>query len=149
MASRTRLTDEQKALRIEITRCQRQGPLTNKVRTIRHWKQQFDKGARFVWRKPTKWDGNTSFEAGSEVPKGLLPPTKLRRFWEAGRIELAEFDEPKNVFLGRNEPKKRTVKKPAAKKPVTRPPADKETVVKKPEPKKPEAKKVDVDNLDL
>lgn len=69
------------------------------VRRLRHWKQQFDPRARFVWRKGLTYAGQR-VEAGDVVPDGLLKPTKLRRFWESGVIELAEFEAP-DVATGR------------------------------------------------
>lgn len=76
--------------------------MAQKIRVLRHWKQRFDPNAAFVFRKTTVWDGRTTFQAGDLVPEGLLPAHRLRRFWEAGRIELAEFDEPLRVDTGFN-----------------------------------------------
>ena len=65
-----------------------------KVRKLRHWKQRFDKNAKFIWRKPITWLGE-QVTPGDPVPEDLENnPTKLRRFWEAHVIELAEFEEP-------------------------------------------------------
>lgn len=69
------------------------------VRKLRHWKQQFDPRAKFVWRKNLRFAGE-QMVAGDIVPDGLLKPTKLRRFWESGIIELAEFETP-DVATGR------------------------------------------------
>lgn len=76
--------------------------MARRIRPLRHWKQRFNPNARFIFRKQTRWDGSTTFQPGDEVPPGLLPPHKLRRFWEAGRVELAEFDEPRDVSTGFN-----------------------------------------------
>lgn len=81
------------------------------VRKIRHWKQRYDKNAAFVWRKNTTWTKQTPGKRGRQVvfPAGSVVPTwvreamggaKLRRFWEAHRIELLEFNEP-NVATGK------------------------------------------------
>lgn len=79
------------------------GPVLRPVRRLRHWKQQFDKNAHFIWRKNVTY-GTTIFVAGQRVPDGLIPTAKLRRFWESRFIELAEFKEPKNVLTGQVEP---------------------------------------------
>lgn len=73
-----------------------------KVRKLRHWKQRFDKNAAFVWRKGLVYQGQR-IVLGAPIPKELADsPTKLRRFWESGTIELAEFDAP-NVATGQVE----------------------------------------------
>lgn len=83
-----------------------------KVRKLRHWKQRFDKNAKFIWRKAVKWQGK-SVELGSEIPEDLKNNrTKLKRFWEAQVIELAEFEEP-NVLTGQVPSKAPTKKTPA------------------------------------
>jgi len=65
-----------------------------KIRALRHWKQRFDKGAVFIWRKGITWDGKP-VTAGTRIPESLANnAVKLRRFWEANIIELALFDEP-------------------------------------------------------
>lgn len=69
-----------------------------KVRKLRHWKQRFNPNARFMWRRFTLFDG-IGYDAGTEVPEGLLGRTKARRFWESNRIELWEFEDP-NVATG-------------------------------------------------
>lgn len=75
-----------------------------KVRKLRHWKQRFDKNAAFIWRKAVNWNGE-EVQVADTIPQDLADnPAKLRRFWEAGIIELAEFEEP-NVVSGRVEPK--------------------------------------------
>ncbi len=67
------------------------------IRKLRHWKQQYQKNARFVWRKATRWPnehgkGDTLYPAGSFVPVWVQATmgAKLRRFWESNRIELYE-----------------------------------------------------------
>ena len=67
------------------------------VRKLRHWKQRFDKNAKFIWRRAVKYGGKR-VEIGSAVPEDMAP-TKLKRFWEANIIELAEFEAP-NVATG-------------------------------------------------
>ena len=65
-----------------------------KVRKLRHWKQRFDEKAQFIWRKAITWQGKV-VELGEPIPEELAASrTKLRRFWESGVIELAEFEEP-------------------------------------------------------
>ena len=73
------------------------------IRKLRHWKQQYDKNACFVWRRDVHWDADTDFKKGEPVPDGLINPVKLRRFWESQWIELLEFEEV-NVVTGRPEP---------------------------------------------
>ncbi len=66
------------------------------VRRLRHWKQRYDPNAAFVWRKSTTYRA-TIYPAGSIVPDEIIEDmgrVKLRRFWEAGRIELSEFEAP-------------------------------------------------------
>lgn len=64
------------------------------VRSLRHWKQRFDPGAQFIWRRAVIWNGE-KVKLGSPVPQALLDqPTKLRRFWESSTIELAQFEAP-------------------------------------------------------
>ena len=63
-------------------------------RKLRHWKQRFNKNAKFIWRKAILFDGEKT-EMGAPIPESLdANKTKLRRFWEAGTIELAEFEAP-------------------------------------------------------
>jgi len=79
-----------------------QKPASRKIRSLRHWKQQYDKNAAFVWRKSTTWNG-VEFSPGDLVPAEIIAemgPTKQRRFWESQFIELAEFEEPENVGFG-------------------------------------------------
>lgn len=88
--------------------------MRGKVRTLRHWKQRFNKNAEFVWRKSVKYNGQ-QMVLGSAIPKQLADsPTKLRRFWESGVIELAEFDEP-NVLTGESSKSEKSPKKPPIK----------------------------------
>lgn len=73
--------------------------MRKKVRTLRHWKQRFKNNADFIWRRPVIWQGK-AVKAGDPIPKSLAEnKTKLRRFWEARVIELAEFEEP-DVLTG-------------------------------------------------
>lgn len=68
-----------------------------RVRTLRHWKQRFDRNARMVWRKRTTWSQELQFEAGEEIPPEIIKqigPAKLRRFWESHFIELQGFEDP-------------------------------------------------------
>lgn len=69
------------------------------VRKLRHWKQQWDKNATFIWRRPKTYAGEL-YMPGDPIPDELTKhPTKLRRFWESKIIELAEFEDP-NVATG-------------------------------------------------
>lgn len=71
-----------------------------KIRTLRHWKQRFHRNAKFVMRRKKTFGGKV-YEPGDEIPAELQAhPTKLRRFWEAKVIELAEFEAP-NVATGK------------------------------------------------
>lgn len=97
-----------------------------KVRRLRHWKQRFNKNARFVWRKPVLWDGR-QVEIGEEVPAELLPrAAKLKRFWEAQVIELAEFEMPDVLTGQKAEPKAEPKVEPKAE-PIV-PPTDDEVL---------------------
>ena len=76
--------------------------MRKQVRKLRHWKQRFDKNADFVWRRQIKYAGELT-QPGELIPDELQDaPTKLRRFWESGTIELAEFEDP-NVATGQVE----------------------------------------------
>ena len=69
------------------------------VRKLRHWKQRYDPHASFICRRRLQW-GGLKYEPGDPTPDGLAANKgKLRRFWEAGWIELAEFKAP-NVVTG-------------------------------------------------
>lgn len=84
--------------------------MRKKVRTLRHWKQRFNKNADFIWRRPIIWQGE-NMEPGDPIPEALAKnPTKLRRFWESRVIELAEFEEP-DVLTGQ-KPQAPVVKEP-------------------------------------
>ena len=73
------------------------------IRKLRHWKQRFAADAVFVCRRRMEWGGET-YEPGDRIPEELaVHKAKLRRFWESGWIELAEFDAP-NVATGQVEP---------------------------------------------
>lgn len=76
--------------------------MTTYVRRLRHWKQRFNPGAKFIWRSNVLWQGKR-VKPGDPVPQELNERTnrgKLRRLWEAGVICLAEFDVP-DVVTGR------------------------------------------------
>ena len=67
------------------------------IRKLRHWKQRFNPDAAFVCRRRLAW-GERIYEPGDPVPEGLARHKgKLRRFWESGQIELAEFETTKRV----------------------------------------------------
>ena len=64
------------------------------VRRLRHWKQRFRPGARFIFRRG-KLYGGTQYQPGDPVPEILAQnKLKLQRFWLSQVIELAEFEEP-------------------------------------------------------
>jgi hypothetical protein len=70
-------------------------PTRKIIRKLRHWKQRFDKNARFVWRRDVLW-GAHQCRTGEPIPEWILKEmgrTKLRRLWESRRIELAEFED--------------------------------------------------------
>ncbi len=72
------------------------------VRRLRHWKQRYEKNARFIFRRHLKW-GAKEYQPGDLIPDELIAmPAKLRRFWESRVIELADFSAP-NVATGRRE----------------------------------------------
>ncbi len=73
--------------------------MRRKVRILRHWKQRFHKDAEFIWRRSVIYAGE-SCKPGDPIPDILADnKTKLRRFWESGTIELAQFEDP-NVLTG-------------------------------------------------
>ena len=68
--------------------------IRKKIRKLRHWKQQYRKNSEFIFRRRTVY-GGVIYEAGDKIPDILSKKkSKVRRFWEAKRIELAEFDDP-------------------------------------------------------
>ena len=76
------------------------------IRKLRHWKQRWDPNAEFIFRRRTRYSGEV-FEAGDLIPETLANNrAKLRRFWEAKRIELAEFEAP-NVQTGQRTTEER------------------------------------------
>jgi hypothetical protein len=69
------------------------------VRKLRHWKQRFNKNAMFIWRRPARFAGKAQ-RPGDPIPDELASnKAKLRRFWESGVIELAQFETP-DVLTG-------------------------------------------------
>lgn len=67
---------------------------------MRHWKQRFDPTAKMVFRKRRKFalgkDGYMS--PGDPVTDEIvaaLGRQRLKMWWEAGYIELAEYEAPK------------------------------------------------------
>lgn len=68
--------------------------------TQRHWKQNFDPNARLVYRKRRKFALSPT---GFMEPGEVMPPEvqakvgrhKLKMWWRAGWIELADFEAPK------------------------------------------------------
>ena len=64
-----------------------------RIRKLRHYKQRFKyPDAEFIFRRSMLY-GGVMYQAGDRIPALLqAKPAKLRRFWEARRIELAEFE---------------------------------------------------------
>jgi len=74
-------------------------PTGRKVRNLRHWKQQFNADAAFIARKRLNLSCGV-IEPGEILPQEAIDDmgrTKLKRFWAAKRIELAQF-EPTQAF---------------------------------------------------
>lgn len=79
------------------------------IRKLRHWRQQFEPNAAFIWRRPGLWadwrppsvvEGRATIAPGEIIPPELAENRrKLETLWEAGRIELAEFDEPPRIGI--------------------------------------------------
>lgn len=64
------------------------------VRKFRHWKQRFNPDAKFIFRRGVLF-GPKRYDRGDLCPEELLRnKLKLRNFWEARVIELAEFEVP-------------------------------------------------------
>lgn len=74
-----------------------------RVRRLRHWKQRFDPKAKFVWRTAKLFNSEMTVP-GEPLPKDFVDNprnrNKIRSLWEAGMIELAQFDEVTNVLTG-------------------------------------------------
>ena len=67
---------------------------------LRHWKQRFTPGARFIFRRRTKW-GPRAYKPGDAVPEDLRNNVRrLHVMWDAGRIQLMYFPVL-NVATGR------------------------------------------------
>lgn len=62
------------------------------TRRLRHWKQQYNPNATFIWRRALSFAGVQTVpgEALSDETVKRMGPAKLRRFWESQAIELAE-----------------------------------------------------------
>ena len=72
---------------------------------LRHWKQQYRPNARFVFRRRTQYGGQV-YNVGDEVPEALLNhKIRLRRFWDANRIELHESEPHKPKGKARRVPR--------------------------------------------
>lgn len=68
--------------------------MAKRVRRLRHWKQHYCPNAEFIWRKVLTWDGELTV-IGEKIPRTLKDNlAKMKRFWEAQVIELAEFNDP-------------------------------------------------------
>lgn len=67
--------------------------MEQRVRTLRHYRQRYLPGAKFVFRRPRVWMGK-QYDIGDEVPASLSENKgKCRIFWDAGYIEIAQFEE--------------------------------------------------------
>lgn len=65
-------------------------------RRLRHWKQQFDPNAQFIWRRATTFNG-VECVAGDVLSDAVILKmgvNKLRRLWQSSRIELHQFEAP-------------------------------------------------------
>ena len=64
-----------------------------KLRTLRHWKQQFNENSDFMFRRHSLLWG-VEYQRGDDIPDELRTHKfKLKRFWEAKRIEIVEYEE--------------------------------------------------------
>lgn len=54
---------------------------------FRNWRNRFDAKASYVWRRSMLYDG-VQVEPGDDVDSAKLGRAKLRRFWDAGVIDL-------------------------------------------------------------
>lgn len=89
------------------------------VARLRHWRQRFQKGAKYIWRRRIIWEGKETV-VGAECPESLTSnPKKLRLFWEAKTIELRDFDG--------NNPGKKHLRADGTDKPDASTPAPKKT----------------------
>lgn len=85
------------------------------VSRMRHWRQRYEKGAEYIWRRSVTWQGEQTV-VGSKCPDSLTAnPKKLRLFWEAKTIELMNFDG--------NNPKKKHLRQDGTAKPDGQTPA--------------------------
>jgi len=77
-----------------------------RVRRLRHWKQRFDKDAAFIWRTSKLFAGKMT-EPGAPLDAEFVNNprnrNKIRSLWEAGMIELAQFDQVVNVATGERQ----------------------------------------------
>ena len=63
---------------------------TQLQKKARHWKEQMDPAASYVWRKCLTCGGK-QVQAGDPVDVSLFTPLRLRKLWDAGWIQLAGF----------------------------------------------------------
>lgn len=112
--------------------------VTEVVKTIgkyRHWKQQFQADAGFVFRRAITWttpERSARFEPGTELPEWVresMGRAKLRRWWESHYIELAKFEDPQQARAKargeeRDAARKKAGKKKAGKKTTSKPAAE-------------------------
>jgi hypothetical protein len=68
---------------------------------MRHWRQQFNRNAEFIFTRSYSMDGDTVLPAGSVVPAEVKADlSKLRALWHARRIELAPTQKATAKHLG-------------------------------------------------
>lgn len=67
------------------------------MKSVRHWKQVFDKDADFIFLRRVRLAGNKFSEPGDDVPDSLLGKHRLRArvWWKAGLIGLKSWDYDK------------------------------------------------------
>lgn len=80
---------------------------TNKpISKFRHWKQRFEPGAKFIFRRGLTY-GPKTYQPGDLIPDELQNNRKkLRLFWDSGYIELAEFEVAKSPKPESPKPKR-------------------------------------------
>ena len=62
------------------------------ARRRRHWRQRFEPGLRFIFRRPCTL-GGTRYGTGDPVPDSV-GSRLLRKMWNSQRIELSDWTDP-------------------------------------------------------
>lgn len=57
-------------------------------RAFRDWRNRFNAKAKFIWFKPTMYNG-VMCQPGDPVDSSSMGKIKLQRFWQSGVIDLA------------------------------------------------------------